>query len=500
VGSDAQSICVGDVLATINYTIGGSATGASLTGTLPTGVNGSYDANSKVFSISGTPSSEVASPFSYSIATTGACPVVLQTGSIAVFPIYTPVVTCGASSGTSVEFLWTALTDATNYILSYTVNGGSVQNGGSTTNTSFTVNALFPGDVVVLTVRPMGGGCYASASASCNAVPCAPITVSVPTSITLCNGETVAATNFVSTPPGATFTWKNTVQSVGISTTGIGQIAAFNASNLSSLVITTTIEVIPTIGLCVGTPSTYTITVNPTFTPSFSEIPAFCSGTIAPLLPAASNDLVAVVGTWNPAIVSNTASASYTFTPNAGTCATTQILNTTVVDSFQVDAGADALICSGQKVQLSASATAAVSFAWNTDSRGSVIEVSPIENSVYVLTGSIGACIASDSVQITLKDSIAPTLFIPNAFTPNEDNINDEFKVFGEGIVEFDGNIFDRWGELIFHWDNIEGGWDGKRAAKDLVMSEVYVYSIRVKNECRADFENVRIGSVTVIK
>jgi gliding motility-associated-like protein len=119
---------------------------------------------------------------------------------------------------------------------------------------------------------------------------------------------------------------------------------------------------------------------------------------------------------------------------------------------------------------------------------------------VYVLTGSIGACIASDSVQITLKDSIAPTLFIPNAFTPNEDNINDEFKVFGEGIVEFDGNIFDRWGELIFHWDNIEGGWDGKRAAKDLVMSEVYVYSIRVKNECRADFENVRIGSVTVIK
>jgi len=55
-----------------------------------------------------------------------------------------------------------------------------------------------------------------------------------------------------------------------------------------------------------------------------------------------------------------------------------------------------------------------------------------------------------------------PHLFYPKAFTPNGDNLNDIFKVFGEYIVIFEMKIFNRWGELLFTTNDLEQGWDGR--------------------------------------
>ena len=49
---------------------------------------------------------------------------------------------------------------------------------------------------------------------------------------------------------------------------------------------------------------------------TFAAIPAFCSGSVAPTLPGTSTN--GITGTWSPAIISNTASATYTFTPAVG--------------------------------------------------------------------------------------------------------------------------------------------------------------------------------------
>ncbi|RZJ34140.1 MAG: choice-of-anchor D domain-containing protein [Flavobacterium sp.] len=74
--------------------------------------------------------------------------------------------------------------------------------------------------------------------------------------------------------------------------------------------------------------STVTITVNAPVTPSFDPIAAFCAGSTAPTLPATSTN--GISGTWSPTSVSNTASGTYTFTPNVGQCATTATLSITV--------------------------------------------------------------------------------------------------------------------------------------------------------------------------
>lgn len=67
---------------------------------------------------------------------------------------------------------------------------------------------------------------------------------------------------------------------------------------------------------------TATIVVSSGITPTFAAVPAFCSGQPAPAFPAQTNTPI-VLGTWSPNAISNTASGTYTFTPNAGQCSTT---------------------------------------------------------------------------------------------------------------------------------------------------------------------------------
>jgi hypothetical protein len=57
---------------------------------------------------------------------------------------------------------------------------------------------------------------------------------------------------------------------------------------------------------------------NPIFIPTFTSVPPICAGTTPPTLPTTSNN--GMTGTWNPAVINNTTSGSYTFTPAGGQC------------------------------------------------------------------------------------------------------------------------------------------------------------------------------------
>lgn len=74
--------------------------------------------------------------------------------------------------------------------------------------------------------------------------------------------------------------------------------------------------------------TTLTITVNPLLIPLFNPIADFCSGSVSPTLSLISNN--GIIGTWNPATISNTTSETYTFTPTAGQCATSATLSVSI--------------------------------------------------------------------------------------------------------------------------------------------------------------------------
>lgn len=99
----------------------------------------------------------------------------------------------------------------------------------------------------------------------------------------------------------------------------------------------------------------------------------------------------------------------------------------------------------------------------------------------------------SNSVELTTPLK----LYIPNAFTPNSDGLNDVFGAAGKGIVEYNLQVFDRWGELVFETNDLEKGWDGKYKGE---MSEAgtYVYQVLAKGEQTGRVK--RNGTITLIQ
>lgn len=71
------------------------------------------------------------------------------------------------------------------------------------------------------------------------------------------------------------------------------------------------------------------------------------------------------------------------------------------------------------------------------------------------------------------------TFYIPNAFTPTEDRLNEKWIPQGESIAEFNMFIYDRWNEELFQSSSLDEGWDGKYKGK-LVQQGTYVYKIDV--------------------
>ncbi|MCX6294726.1 MAG: gliding motility-associated C-terminal domain-containing protein, partial [Bacteroidetes bacterium] len=91
------------------------------------------------------------------------------------------------------------------------------------------------------------------------------------------------------------------------------------------------------------------------------------------------------------------------------------------------------------------------------------------------------------------------TFFIPNAFSPNGDGINDDFFGKGDYIKKFEMSVYDRWGNLIFFADDINKHWDGKaNHGSELAQEDVYVWKISITDA--NDKKHSYIGTVTIVK
>jgi len=97
---------------------------------------------------------------------------------------------------------------------------------------------------------------------------------------------------------------------------------------------------------------------------------------------------------------------------------------------------------------------------------------------VSLLVTNIDGC--SDKFYREINVTPEFTLFIPNAFTPNGDGLDDDFLAYGDGAVSFKMNIYNRWGEVIFTSFDKEFGWNGKDRSANLIPNGIYLYHIAV--------------------
>jgi gliding motility-associated-like protein len=121
----------------------------------------------------------------------------------------------------------------------------------------------------------------------------------------------------------------------------------------------------------------------------------------------------------------------------------------------KVQLGDSIFVYSGTTINLHAGG-GNMEYTWSTGSHDSIIAVSD-QGSYWVKVKDYNCCLNADTVYVKVYQ-----YFIPNAFTPNGDGKNDIFRAIGVyRDIKFDMYIYDRWGQLLFHSDNIDTGWDG---------------------------------------
>jgi len=91
------------------------------------------------------------------------------------------------------------------------------------------------------------------------------------------------------------------------------------------------------------------------------------------------------------------------------------------------------------------------------------------------LTVSNSTCSFSDSLTVIVSES---AIYVPNVFTPNGDNVNDEFRIGYKSLISFQCWVYNRWGRQVYYWTDPTKGWDGNINGKKAVPGP-YFYVIK---------------------
>ena len=185
--------------------------------------------------------------------------------------------------------------------------------------------------------------------------------------------------------------------------TGSWLPAAISTAAIGTTVYTFT----PNAGQC-AIPSTLNVTIDAQVTPTFTQIGPLCQNSVAPVLPTSSNDLPAIIGTWNAAISTTTlGNTVYTFTPTAGQCAstTTMIVNisTQILPTFTAIPN----ICQGSiapALPLASTNLSAINGTWNA-----AINTAIAGTTVYTFTPTAGQCAIPVTLNVTVDALVTPT-------------------------------------------------------------------------------------------
>lgn len=194
-------------------------------------------------------------------------------------------------------------------------------------------------------------------------------------------------------------------------------------------------------------------------------------------------------------------------TPGAG-CSSTDSLIVNMVPPLDIVGinPADTLINIGDKIHLTVDDSShGVLWSWQptehlNDAVFKTVEAGPEETTVYnVIVWDKYGC--TDTASAIVRVGFTPRMFIPNAFSPNGDGLNDEFKIDNltyEKLVAF--RVFDRLGKCVFETLDPNKGWNGTNKNGKELASDVYFYHIIINGPTK-DTETMEFkGDVTLIR
>jgi gliding motility-associated-like protein len=188
---------------------------------------------------------------------------------------------------------------------------------------------------------------------------------------------------------------------------------------------------------------------------------------------------------------------------------------------LSVQIGNDTALCQGTTLMLKATSSNdsldshSLLYKWNDGSSLSYYLVKSSGTYSVEVRDNRG-CIATDTIVVSVLDQHAcdnkdqgtvynpypSTIFVPKAFSPNHDGVNDDLEIFGKNLNEFKIMIYNRWGEIIFISEDRNVKWNGTYRGEDMQIGTypwVLYYNETNKSKNISELKVVK-GSVTLIR
>ena len=160
---------------------------------------------------------------------------------------------------------------------------------------------------------------------------------------------------------------------------------------------TTTYTFTPNAGEC-ATTTTITVNIDAEVLPTFDAIPAQCEGGTDPLV---TTSLEGIMGTWSPAFDPDN-TTTYTFTPNAGECATTTTITVTIHAEVLPTFDAIAAQCEGGTDPLVSTSLEGIMGTWSP-------AFDPDNTTTYTFTPNAGECATTTTITVNIDAEVSPT-------------------------------------------------------------------------------------------
>jgi gliding motility-associated-like protein len=355
---------------------------------------------------------------------------------------------------------------------------------------------------ITYTVVVSNSACIDTATITITVNPLPTVSISVaPSSAVICNGDTAVltasgGTNYVWAPGGQ----NTTTISVSPSSSTTYTVVATDANGCSNMA-TVTINVTPGVNITVSGNTT------------------ICAGDQTILTAQGGSSYV-----WNPGgqtsssiVVSPSTNTTYTVVASInGACPDTGIITvvTYPLPTAVASTSPNTINMGGTSTLTGTTSTG--TWNWAPGSSLSCTQcpnpvASPTATTTYTLcVTDANNCMACDTVTVLVTTDECGNIFLPNAFSPNNDGVNDFFCLRGYGsrgggpctaspcIREIDFSIYNRWGEKVFHTTTVGEGWDGTIKGKEADPA-VFFYVITYKTASDNNYHKLE-GNVSLIR
>ncbi len=154
-------------------------------------------------------------------------------------------------------------------------------------------------------------------------------------------------------------------------------------------------------------------------------------------------------------------------------CTDSSIQYTNVYPGPRLDLGRDTILCKHEALELGVKSWQS-KIIWSTGNEGPNLKV--LNPGIYSVTVSNICGSISDTIEVGFRP-INCRFFLPTAFTPNQDGLNDRYKPILYDVGKMAYRIFSRWGEILYEGNESDNGWDGTYKGEMVPLGNYLIHS-----------------------